>query len=369
MSGGVDSSVAAYLLKQAGHEVVGLHMHVWCEERQGRGAQRRQCCNADDVRDAERVCRCLGMPFYVLNLEREFEDSVVRTFCEEYARGRTPNPCLACNERLKFGLLLDRALELGGACLATGHYARVDDCGGLRRLLSGVDEAKDQSYFLYMLSQRQLAHLQFPVGGMRKGQVRRIAREAGLPVAEKPDSVEVCFVPDGDYRGFVASRASLAGGDIVDLEGRVLGRHQGLARYTVGQRHGMGLGGGVRLYVVDLDAANARLIIGPEAALYRGGLLADSVSWVAGAPPCGGLRCTARVRYRSRAVPAVVQPKGREAVVHFDEPQRAIAPGQSVVFYAGEEVLGGGLIRQAIGGMLGCTGNLKAGNLKMVTRP
>lgn len=355
MSGGVDSSVAAYLLKQAGHQVFGLHMHLWCEEKHGKGAQRRQCCNADDVRDAERVCRKLGVPFYVLNLEREFEESVVDYFCREYAGGRTPNPCLACNEHLKFGLLLQKAIELGGDYLATGHYVRIACDKEDRRLLKGMDPAKDQSYFLYMLGQHQLRHLQFPVGSLKKSEVRRLATEAGIQVAGKADSVEVCFVPDGDYRTFVASRASLTGGDIVDLEGRVIGRHEGLARYTIGQRHGVGLGGGNRVYVVDLDVPSSRLIVGPEDALYREALVARQVSWVSGEQPRDEVRCKARIRYRSPGAEATVWPEGDSVRVRFDEPQRAIAPGQAVVFYDGDEVVGGGTIEKALGGVTGKT--------------
>lgn len=354
MSGGVDSSVAAYLLKKAGHDVAGLHMHLWCEERQGKGAQRRQCCNADDVRDAERVCQHLGIPFYVMNFEREFKRRVVDYFCSEYARGRTPNPCMACNEYLKFGALFDRVEELGGEYLATGHYSRIDAAGDSRsgglKLLRGIDPTKDQSYFLYMLGQKQLRRVLFPVGALTKREVRSIAGDAGLPVAGKADSVEVCFVADRNYRAFVAARATQTPGEVVDLRGNAVGSHQGLAGYTVGQRHGIATGGGVKLYVVRLDATGNRLIVGPETALYGAALVARDVRWVSGSAPSGELRCQAQIRYRSLAAPAIVLPEEDERlIVRFEEPQRAIAPGQSVVFYDGDEVLGGGIIDSVIG--------------------
>ena len=351
MSGGVDSSAAACLLQKAGHQVVGLHMHLWCEEKQGKGAQRRQCCNADDVRDAEDVCRRLGIPFYVLNFQKEFQEHVVDYFCREYGRGRTPNPCLACNEHIKFRLLLRRALELGGDYLATGHYARIEQNQDGYRLLRGTDPAKDQSYFLYMLGQKELRHLLFPVGGLTKSEVRRHAADAGLPVAKKADSVEVCFVADGDYRPFVAAsgHGGLAEGDIVNLNGNVLGRHQGLAGYTIGQRHGVGLGGGRKVYVVGMDVSGNRLVVGPEEALYSSALIAGQVKWVSAQAPYGEFRCEAKVRYRSAGAEAIVLLEGERVMARFREPQRAVTPGQAVVLYRGEEVIGGGIIERALG--------------------
>lgn len=366
MSGGVDSSVAACLLKKAGHDVAGLHMHLWCEERQGQGAQHRQCCNADDVRDAERVCQHLGIPFYVMNFAREFEQHVVEYFCAEYARGRTPNPCMACNEHLKFGALLDRVEALGGGYLATGHYALIEPAASAAalKLLSGVDSSKDQSYFLYMLAQEQLSRVLFPLGGLTKKEVRRIAAEAGLPVAQKADSVEVCFVAGHDYRAFVAARAAQTPGDIVDLEGKLVGRHQGLAGFTVGQRHGIATGGGGKLYVVRLEVPGNRLIVGPEDALYGTALTAGDLRWVSGVTPSGELRCQARIRYRSPAAAATLLVEDEKTLVRFDEPQRAIAPGQAVVFYEGDVVLGGGIIDSAPGGQANAaTGNGAATSL------
>ncbi|MBI2857322.1 MAG: tRNA 2-thiouridine(34) synthase MnmA [Chloroflexi bacterium] len=346
LSGGVDSAVAALLLKREGHEVIGVHMHLWCEERDGKGAQRRPCCSVEDARDAQAVCRKLGIPFYILNFESEFQDHVVDYFCREYALGRTPNPCLACNERLKFGFLLSRALSLGAQYLATGHYAHVIHPAEGWRLIKGVDPMKDQSYFLYMLGQAELAHLLFPVGVLTKTEVRRLAVENGLPVARKPDSMEVCFVPDGGYRGFVSARVAMSPGDIVDVAGNILGRHSGLVGYTVGQRHGLGLSGASPLYVTGLDAAANRLVVGPEEQLYASSLVAGAVRWVAGNAPESPVQAVVKIRYRAEGCAAVVVPGAGSAQVHFAMPQRAVAPGQAVVFYQGEEVLGGGIIER-----------------------
>ncbi|MBI2858946.1 MAG: tRNA 2-thiouridine(34) synthase MnmA [Chloroflexi bacterium] len=347
MSGGVDSSVAACLLKRDGHEVVGLHMHLWCEDRQGAGAQRRQCCNIEDARDAEHVCQKLDIPFYQVNFRDEFQSRVVDYFCNEYAGGRTPNPCLACNRHLKFGLLLERVRALGGDYLATGHYARVRAEAGSQVLLQGVDPAKDQSYFLYMLGQNELRSIIFPVGGLRKTEVRRIAAEAGLPVAQKADSVEVCFV-SGDYRNFLEQRARQIPGDIVDQDGRVLGRHRGLAGYTVGQRARLAEGSGQKLYVAGLDTDRNRLVVAGEDTLSSQGLVADDMCWVACEPPAQGTQCTVQVRYRSPGTKCVLNLSGGAAEVVFAEPQRAVAPGQAAVFYDGEKVLGGGTIRSSL---------------------
>ena len=344
MSGGVDSSVAAYLLKEAGHSVAGLHMDLWCEEKQGKAAQTRTCCSLDDARDAETVCKALHIPFYVLNLRDEFQKHVVEPFCREYGIGRTPNPCLSCNEHIKFGLLLQKCLALGGEYLATGHYARIREDAGRYHLLKGSDPSKDQSYFLYMLGQQELRHVLFPVGNMTKTQVRRMAEDAGLPVAEKRESMDICFVPDGDYRPFVAARMPQSPGDIVDAAGKVVGRHDGLAGYTIGQRSGISSGGGRRTYVVDIDAHNNRLIIGDERELYSSALVARDVHWVSGEPPASNILVAARIRYRAAAIVAALWTERDYVRVSFAEPQRAITPGQAVVFYAGEDVLGGAII-------------------------
>ncbi len=356
MSGGVDSAVAALLLVQQGYDVLGLMMRLWAEEdndTSGQGSQRaNRCCPPQGVEDARRVAQLLDIPFYLLNYEREFKAAVVDPFVGEYAAGRTPNPCLACNRHIKFGLLLERARSLGADLLATGHYARIAQGEGryrlLYRLLKSADRRKDQSYVLYMLGQRELGQLLFPLGDLTKAEVRGRAAQAGLPVGEKPESQEICFVGDEGYHPFLSRQApaSVRPGPIVDAAGRVLGQHQGLAFYTVGQRHGLGLATGEPLYVLRLDPAHNTLAVGPEEALGQQELLAGQVSFVAGyAPPVS--RVTAKVRYKAPEAPGTLLPldEGRVRLV-FDQPQRAITPGQAAVFYQGEEVLGGGIIER-----------------------
>jgi tRNA-specific 2-thiouridylase len=363
MSGGVDSSLAAALLVEEGYEVIGVTMDLWVG-REGMHQGAGTCCSLEAVESARRVCQSLGVPHYVFNLRREFETEVVEDFVREYARGRTPNPCLACNRAIKFRLLLQRARSLGVGFLATGHYARIvgtEEAGRTRyRLLRGLDRGKDQSYVLYMLGQEELAHTLFPLGAMSKSQVRAEARRRGLPAAGRPESQEICFIPDDDYRRFLAGRVpeSVRPGPIRDQEGRVLGTHRGLPYYTVGQRKGLGLverprsAGGSEagrppaLYVIALDTAANALVVGPEEALLRTDLEAAEVTFVAGEWPAAPLRVEAKVRYRSPVSPATLIPLAPGRVrLEFDAPQRAITPGQAVVFYEGAEVLGGGTIR------------------------
>lgn len=347
MSGGVDSSVAAYLLSRQGYEVIGVTMRLWTVEREGAPPLSRRCCSVEDVDDARRVCQILGLPHYVLNFEREFQRYVVDYFCQEYDRGRTPHPCLACNDRLKFDFLLRRALFLGADYVATGHYARVRDEGGRYRLLKGADPAKDQSYVLFTLGQRELSRLLLPVGEHRKEEVRRMAREAGLPVADKPDSQEICFIPDGDYRSFVARRLRPKPGPVVDTRGALLGQHPGIQFFTVGQRRGLGIkaSNGRPLYVVRIDARTNTIVVGHEEELYRRQLWASSVNFLGGEPPSTPVEAMVKIRYKSQEQAAIVEYLGRGwARVVFHEPQRAVTPGQAVVFYSGDEVLGGGYI-------------------------
>jgi len=350
MSGGVDSAVAALLLVQQGYDVLGLMMRLWAEEDNDTGGQANlranRCCSPQGVEDARRVAQLLDIPFYLLNYEREFKAAVVDPFVAEYAAGRTPNPCLACNRHIKFGLLLQRARSLGADFLATGHYARIVQGEGRYRLLKSADRRKDQSYVLYMLGQRELGQVLFPLGGLTKDEVRARAAQAGLPVGEKPESQEICFVGDEGYHPFLSRQApaTVRPGPIVDATGRVLGQHQGLAFYTVGQRHGLGIATGEPLYVLRLDPVRNALVVGPEEALGQQELIAGQVSFVAGyAPPVS--RVTAKVRYKAPEAPGTLLPldNGRVRLV-FDRPQRAITPGQAVVFYQGEEVLGGGII-------------------------
>lgn len=347
MSGGVDSSVAASLLAEAGHEVVGLSMQLY-DQREG-GETFGSCCSLDDLQDARRVATAIGIPHYIVNFEAQFERTVVRNFVDEYAAGRTPIPCVHCNADLKFAHLVDRAAGLDAAAVATGHYARVtfDEEQRAYRLQRGADRDKDQSYFLFSLTQDQLARAMFPVGGLTKTAVRAHAERLGLSVADKPDSHEICFVPDGRTGDFVERHLSEApaDGDIVDSGGRVVGRHRGLHRYTVGQRKGLGLATGSPLYVLRLEPADGRLVVGAREELGRATFTASAVNWIAGAPPRSPRRLTVRIRHRHQDAPATVESDGgSRADVRFDEPQMAVTPGQAAVFYDGEDVIGGGWI-------------------------
>jgi tRNA-specific 2-thiouridylase len=344
MSGGVDSAVAAGLLARQGYEVIGVTMRLWTLEDPQAPRHRRRCCSVEDSEDAREAAQALGIPYYVLNLERDFQESVVDYFLREYQRGRTPNPCLACNEHVKFRSLLARALALEADFLATGHYARIDCSNGRYRLLRAVDDDKDQSYVLFTLDQAQLSRLLFPIGHHRKEEVRRLAAEMGLPVADKPDSADICFIPDNDYRSFIAGRLGQCEGEIRDAGGRVVGRHQGVAAFTVGQRRGLGVALGERRFVSAIDPGRSLVIIGSEEDLLADQLWAEDVNWVAGEPPPSGTAVEAKIRYRTPAALAEVHPEGDGARVLFRRPQRAITPGQAVVFYQGEEVVGGGII-------------------------
>jgi tRNA-specific 2-thiouridylase len=370
MSGGVDSSAAAAILKDEGHELVGFTMQLWNQRRglsldaDGEPLPSR-CCSLDDVYDARRVAEELGFPFYVLNLERDFERDVVAPFVESYLGGETPIPCVACNSRLKFASLERLARSLGCDKVATGHYARVahDEAAGRHRLLRGRDARKDQTYFLWELTQEQLARAMFPLGEMEKAEVREAAREHKLYVAGKKESQEICFVPDGDYAGFIDRYLEAEGrehdapprGEIVDAGGRVLGEHGGIHRYTVGQRRGLGLARELPLYVVRVEPESNRVVVGHEDELLCTEFEAAGVNWIAFDEPSEPVRADVRVRYRHTEAPALITPLGPARVrVTFDEPQRAVTPGQATVFYRGEEVVGGGWIAKNSKEGVGC---------------
>jgi len=360
MSGGVDSSAAAAILKAQGHELVGFSMQLW-NQRRGISVDENgdplpsRCCSLDDVYDARRVAEQLGFPFYVLNLEREFERDVVQPFVAGYLAGETPIPCVACNSRLKFASLDRLATSLGCEKVATGHYARVeyDPAADRYRLFRGRNYQKDQSYFLWELTQEQLSRSWFPLGEMSKPEVRDVARDSDLAVAEKAESQEICFVPDGDYVGFIdrylaaegAEDKQPATGEIVDAAGNVLGQHTGIHHYTIGQRRGIGISNERPLYVSAIDAARNKIVVGHEEGLLRTDFTAAGVNWIAFAEPSEPVRAEVRVRYRHQAEPATIEVLAPSRVhVRFDEPQRAITPGQATVFYRGDEVAGGGWI-------------------------
>jgi tRNA-specific 2-thiouridylase len=350
MSGGVDSSLAAALLHEQGHKVVGVTMHLWDDDDER--LTESLCCAQEMAESARRVCAQLGVPYYVFNYQREFRRHVIEYFVHAYAQGYTPNPCLECNREIKFRALLERARALGFEYVATGHYARVvathtgthEPSYELRR---AVDRDKDQSYMVHMLGQADLARIMFPLGELTKPEVRAMAAERGLASADRPESQDICFVPGGDYRNLLREEApaSLRPGPIVDLAGRELGRHEGLPLYTIGQRRGLGLGGGKPLFVVDLDMGRNALVVGPAEAILRDRIAIDRAAFVDGRWPDEPFSCLVQVRAHAEAAPATVEPlEGGRLAVRLDRPQKAITPGQAAVLYAGDRVLGGGRI-------------------------
>jgi tRNA-uridine 2-sulfurtransferase len=332
LSGGVDSSAAALLLKEAAYEVLGIHMRLWDSPSFDSQAQR-----------AEDICHILGIPYHQVDLQKEFESCVVDYFCQEYQQGRTPNPCVACNHYVKFGLLLDKALSLGADYLATGHYAKVEhSCDG-HRLLKAKDTRRDQSYFLYTLTQEKLGRVLFPLGERSRDEVKQMAKQAGLPAATK-SSQDICFISQKNYGAFLSQRFSALPGDIVDTRGKKLGQHRGIAFYTTGQRHGLGLASGKPLYVIRIEPESNRIVLGPEKELYSQKLTAQKLSWISGKAPQEPITAQAKIRYKSKEAEAILFFGNDSVAVHFTQPQKAVTPGQAIVFYNADEVLGGGII-------------------------
>lgn len=350
MSGGVDSSVAAALLKEDGYDVIGISMQLW-DYTEGERDRFGSCCSLDDIYDARRVADRIGIPFYVVNFEEAFSKAVVDYFVDGYLKGETPNPCLKCNQILKFETLLKRALELEADFLATGHYARVGFDKERRRylLLKGKDLTKDQSYFLFTMTQKQLSRVIFPLGDLAKADVRRLAKKFGLDVAEKKDSQEICFAPE-DYSSFITKQAGRridSKGAIVNDKGDVLGVHNGLHKYTIGQRKGIGVTRGEPLYVLKIDMEKNHLVVGAEEGLFSNGLIAKETNWIGISSPYSELEVFAKIRYRHKGAEAVVMPlANNEVEVRFKKSEKSVTPGQAVVFYSGDEVIGGGWIEK-----------------------
>jgi tRNA-specific 2-thiouridylase len=347
MSGGVDSSTAAALLVEQGYDVIGVTLKLWKQDCFSPAQDLFKCCGSRAMADVRAVCDHLGIPFHMLDDAEEFQKQVIGHFAAEYRAGRTPNPCILCNEHLKFGTLLQRADQFGAQYVATGHYARLERANGRTLLRRGRDPRKDQSYFLFSLRQDQLARALFPVGGQTKSDTREAARQRELKTAEKKESMEICFVPDNDYGKFLreANLARKHRGEIVDLHGRILGHHDGIEFYTIGQRKGLGITTAKPVYVIELDAANNRVVVGDDSALDRDEFTVERCNWIPFETPPAGIEATVKIRYNHPGTPATVTPRGNgSAKVKLHEPQRAITPGQAAVFYQDDLVVGGGWI-------------------------
>lgn len=348
LSGGVDSSVAAYLLKEAGHEVIGVTMQIWQEETNEIQEENGGCCGLSAVEDARRVAQMLKIPYYVMNFRQEFKESVINYFAAEYMAGRTPNPCIACNRYVKWEALYHRARAIGADGIATGHYSRIVALpNGRYTLKKSVTDAKDQTYALYNLTQEQLKHTIMPVGDYSKDEIRAIAEKIGLVVANKPDSMEICFVPDDNYAGFIEDYTgrTFPDGNFVNTAGEVLGRHQGIIHYTVGQRKGLGIALGQRMFVKEIRPETNEVVLASNEELFSKVLYADRLNFMSVETITEPMEVTAKIRYNHKGAKAVIELVGEDKLkVTFDEPQRAITPGQAVVLYDGELVVGGGTI-------------------------
>ena len=348
MSGGVDSSVAAWLLKEQGFDVIGVTMHIWQDKDNDAGQENGGCCGLNAVEDARRVAQMLDIPYYVMNFKAPFRENVIDYFAEEYLHGRTPNPCIACNRYVKWESLLKRSMEIGADYIATGHYARIQKLpNGRYSICRSVTDAKDQTYALYNLTQEQLSHTLMPVGGYTKEEIREIAGRIGLAIAAKPDSQEICFVPDGDYAAFIEryTGEKPLPGNFVTADGKILGRHAGITHYTIGQRRGLRLPMGRRVFVTGIRPETNEVVVGENAELFSDRLLAENLNFMSVPGITGDVRVTAKIRYNHKGAPATIRMAGNDRIACvFDEPQRAATPGQAVVFYEGENVLGGGTI-------------------------
>lgn len=350
MSGGVDSSLAAKLMIDKGYECIGCMMKLY-ENEDEYNRSGRSCCSLEDADDARSVASRLGMPFYVFNFSEDFKRLVIDDFAATYMKGMTPNPCIECNRLMKFDKLMKRAEVLGCDYLVTGHYARIDEINGEYVLKKALDETKDQSYVLYSLTQQQLAHLKFPLGELRKREVRAIAGKAGFVNADKPDSQDICFVPGGDYAAVIEKTCDTKApeGEFVDCKGNVLGRHRGIIHYTIGQRKGLGIAFGKPMYVCGIKSEENKVVLGENRELMSKAAIVTQFNWISGKTPDAPVKCKVKVRYSQREHSAVAEPDGRDIVIiSFDEPVRAVTPGQAAVLYSGDVVLGGGVIKESI---------------------
>ena len=349
MSGGVDSSVACLLLQDQGYEVIGVTMKLYDFDTSKLPPNYQGCCTVDDVEDARRVCGILGIPHYVFNVQEEFQEHVIDYFCNEYQKARTPHPCIACNDKIKFNFLRNRALLLGADYVATGHYARIEEENGQYLLKKGIDESKDQSYVLFGMGQKELSTTLMPCGSYDKSDIRKFALEHRFPNANKADSQDICFIPFGDYKEFLNKKIDSIPGNIIDLEGNVLSTHKGIEFFTIGQRRGLGIASEDPLYVVDIDPEQHTVMVGPDSALFKDSLLASGVNFTSEVYKRCPLDVTVKIRYKSEESPAkIISMYSTEAVIQFDVSQRAITPGQAVVFYKDDVLIGGGVIERSM---------------------